>query len=367
MIHFLDLPNELICEIGSQVSLKTLQQLRLCNTRLKEALAPVLFTSVGLRITSSPTFRRVTFSRYVKYLSIGSWRSHDKVDLSPLYDFRNVRAVRWQLAGTESEQLVNRIFEYLSCLPYLSEFHFTSYHSSSFPIPFDRYLIRNLSVLSVQGPFYGDSLGVTPALFHLITNNPSLTSISLDVAWSSNPLHSSQLFEGLPPDFCSSLRHLRLPRWHVNISSACIRMMPVLSSLDVTLLPPSGIGNDALWILLREEGIRLRDLAVTVISQELVDYLQSYSGLETLVLSDVESDQTRNASEAFYQKVLPKHAQTLVSLTVDAQNTHEWCLTQKNAMAFQSCRNLMNLSVSVKAEDSIVVVRCDPFVILHPF
>ncbi|KAG7086278.1 hypothetical protein E1B28_002242 [Marasmius oreades] len=349
MTHLLDLPNEILCAIGSQVPAKSLKQLRLCNTRLKEALTPVLFASVVLGITPASTHISTAFNRYVKHLSIGSWRGHTKPDLTALNYLQNVRSVRWQLAGTESEQLVTKIFEYLYNLPYLSELHFSSYHSSSFPIPFDHYPIRNLSVLSVQGPFCGDSHSVTPALFRLITNNPSLTSMSLDVAWSPNPLHSNHLFDSLPPDSFLCLRHLRLPRWHVNISSACIRMMPALSSLDVTLLPPTGINNNVLWALLQEEGIHLKDLAVTVVSQELLDYLQSYSGLETLVLSDVESDRNLHTSDQFYQRVLPKHSQTLVSLSVDARNTQEWCLTRKNAAALQECQELKNLSVSVKS------------------
>ncbi|KAL0569943.1 hypothetical protein V5O48_012018 [Marasmius crinis-equi] len=359
MIHLFDLPNEVLCAIGIEVPVKTLKDLRLCNSRLREALAPVIFASVAIDIAPRAA-QAYACSRYVKRLSIGSWRQCSKqLDLSALRYLRNVRVVRWQLAGHESQETVTRIFGYLSSLPFLSELHFISYQPSLFPISFDRYPIRNLSVLSVQGPYSDGLLGITPSLFHLISNNPFLTSLSLDIAWSSNE-RFSDLMHNLPPDFFASLRHLRLPRWHVDISPACIKMMPNLVSLDVTLPPSPDADHNVLWAILREEHVYLKDLSVTVVTRELLDYLQSYTGLESFVLNDVESD--HSLSKQFYTKVLPKHAETLVSLTVDGRNNHEWCLTLENAKVFQGCKNLKDLSVAVKTDDLGVIETLLPSV-----
>ncbi|KAK1216946.1 hypothetical protein PQX77_020408 [Marasmius sp. AFHP31] len=229
----------------------------------------------------------------------------------------------------------------------LSELHFVSYQPSLYPIPFNRYPVTNLSVLSVQGPFSAESSGIPLALFDLITNNVALTSLSLDVAWTSGAQHFSRLADNLPSLFFSSLRHLRLPRWHVDISSAWIKMMPSLTSLDVT--PPSpGTDHSTLWTVLREENVHLKDLSVTVVTQELISYLKSYSGLHSLVLTDVESD--RFLSEQLYTQVIPKHAEMLVSLTVDGRNNDEWCLEAGHASVFRSCGKLKDLSVVIKAE-----------------
>ena len=131
--------------------------------------------------------------------------------------------------------------------------------------------------------------------------------------------------------------------------------MPSLTSLDVT--PPSSLSIDhsALWTALREESVQLKALSVTVVTQELFDYLKSYSGLHSLVLTDVVSDHA--VSEQLYTQVIAKHAGSLVSLTVDGRNNDEWCLEARYASVLRSCAKLKDLSVVIKGEDLNDIVR----------
>ncbi|KAJ4485378.1 hypothetical protein J3R30DRAFT_1349240 [Lentinula aciculospora] len=121
---------------------------------------------------------------------------------------------------------------------------------------------------------------------------------------------------------------------------------PFTQTLDTKL--------DALWTALSAQEIHLRSLILSRAANELtdafLDYLQSYSGLETLsfrgpwAYNDLEYD---SAADRFYRDVLPMHVDSLTKLEIRIVFESRWCFGAHNFHAFQSCRRLRCLWVKI--------------------
>ncbi|KAK7040319.1 hypothetical protein VNI00_009787 [Paramarasmius palmivorus] len=335
-----------------QLEVEDLRNLRRCDRRLGDALKPVLFASVRMDITSSlllEHFAKKPFSFGPSVLNLAiTMPPHFTSNLvkdgpralqileDALGKLSNVRAMRWNLNGTEDQPTIHAILSYMSNLSSLREWHLTGYTDLKFPFPFDYRPIRTLSVLSITGPFGR----IGRPLLHLIDANPALTSLTLDVAWSDSNQEAFS-FENLPD--MQRLEYLRLPRWKI---SAQTMPMPSLTALDLT----HTVAVTGLWAALQDQGIQLRNLTTSILDRDLLGYLESYAGIQNLALVDLGSSYDADAlTEALYERVVSLHGESLVSLTVESGivASEEWCLAKGNVKAFGKCHVLEYLSVSV--------------------
>ncbi|KAE9397882.1 hypothetical protein BT96DRAFT_791598, partial [Gymnopus androsaceus JB14] len=106
------------------------------------------------------------------------------------------------------------------------------------------------------------------------------------------------------------------------------------------------------WITLALEQIRLRSIVVSRYHgnvDAILDYIQSYSGLEILsLISPGWYDPTYNdAADRFYKDVLPMHEQSLVKLEVKPVFESRWCFGEHNIEVFRRCTKLRSLWVRV--------------------
>ncbi|KAJ4485398.1 hypothetical protein J3R30DRAFT_1351487 [Lentinula aciculospora] len=106
---------------------------------------------------------------------------------------------------------------------------------------------------------------------------------------------------------------------------------------------------NSLWDSLRLEHVQLRNLAAPFrITDALLDYITSYSGLESLSLISyrdwyVDGD---NASR-FYKRALPMHRSTLTKLELTPEHEDEWCFGTENVEVFSLMKRLRYLSVGI--------------------
>lgn len=110
---------------------------------------------------------------------------------------------------------------------------------------------------------------------------------------------------------------------------------------------------DALWVTLSLEQIRLRSLVVSRYHgnvDAILDYIQSYSGLEVLsLISPWWHNSTYNdAADRFYKEALPKHEKTLLKLELKPVFVSRWCFGEHNMDVFRRCVRLRSLWVRVE-------------------
>lgn len=117
------------------------------------------------------------------------------------------------------------------------------------------------------------------------------------------------------------------------------------------------------WNSLRASKIPLRELTTYTISDEMLAYLQSYSGLKSLSIDASVLPLERHSTHelellgaVLYQCVLPKHRNTLGSLHVVPPHAGEFCLQAKYMTPLLACQNLTTLKVGLEIVDKPKVV-----------
>jgi hypothetical protein len=132
----------------------------------------------------------------------------------------------------------------------------------------------------------------------------------------------------------------------------------VAKSPKLTSLHLLGDGAySAIWPILGSRacrGVRLRRLSTNTVTKELLTYLESYSGLQTLALVGVDAG-TREASdelaETFFGGLLARHSDTLYDLAFTAGYENNWSFGGRSVDSLLGLHKLETLRVSVNKED----------------
>ncbi|KAJ7636349.1 hypothetical protein FB45DRAFT_1137933 [Roridomyces roridus] len=109
-----------------------------------------------------------------------------------------------------------------------------------------------------------------------------------------------------------------------------------------------------LWSALAERGVQLTSLEVPTPDSALLDYLASYSSLESLMFSAGDDDAM---ADRFFAEILPNHATTLLSFICSARKRYQppcganWTFSRRNATAISNLKNLHTLEMSVPEYD----------------
>ncbi|KAF5352308.1 hypothetical protein D9758_011963 [Tetrapyrgos nigripes] len=282
----------------------------------------------------------------------------------------HLQAIRWCWRLKDSQWTLDTVMQSLSALRHVKEFHFLcapSVHRRSsqvappplipsIPLPD----LWDLEVLSVEVSF-GTRLAIdnasiiTPLVNHLCSRSKSLTSLHIrtgrDLLGDGRALD----FDSLDTSLHSSITHLSLG----GRSSRALQVAKIpsyFSNLTSLQLRSEYYDEESLKSLfsgLTAKQIHLRRLVLDDVNGSLLDYIESYSGLEVLSLagphwySQPEHD---DMADRFYRQILWLHHNTLQRLEIHPAFEGRWCFGENDSWSIERCRNLRHLSVKVNCD-----------------
>ncbi|KAF8871092.1 hypothetical protein BD779DRAFT_493488 [Infundibulicybe gibba] len=223
----------------------------------------------------------------------------------------------------------------------------------------------------------------------IIRASPNLTHLDL---WCSHAFfgeHTPTLHEVLssvPHERPLRLRHLSAAGYCVRLCQDVLPHLRFLESLELRAVPyvkdeersdyseeeiaksdrfSSSMGD--IWKTLEREGIRLTSLMAPV-DDDLLRYLSAADKPKRLSLLEANIDA---CAQNFFIHILPRYAQTLVSLEILATHEGLWCFGTHDLDVLRQCTKLAELSITVNTHGwrepvaDIVVSRPTPVFLPH--
>ncbi|KAJ7600435.1 hypothetical protein C8J56DRAFT_8929 [Mycena floridula] len=370
------------------------KRLRLTCKALNEAVNPKLFSTIYISFTSpriSQAFRLLkaldesttSISEHVKDLRIGfEWIVGQVVDrgetaknpnlLDPdsfpimkhiepaMMTLRALERVSFQVFPLSPAQKANffptvkYIFTGLGCLPLLSEVSLSfsiSLLSVEWPLLFLQRLpqLRKLSISARPT--------MTAAWIEKLVEWTKLEELTLDNQERDDPMglpDAVVILNFKPPTPWT----LHLSGWALDInhsSLANIRyQLRSLHTLHVGGLSAESL--ETLWKHMIYECIYLKDIAISTINEDFINYLKGYEGLEKLSMThlhfhDLFARVSAQLHAKFHAFALAKHTKSLQELTISSWDNMDWSVHEGDDTLYDSsilaCRNLIKLSMSV--------------------
>ncbi|KAK0466006.1 uncharacterized protein EV420DRAFT_806052 [Desarmillaria tabescens] len=203
---------------------------------------------------------------------------------------------------------------------------------------------KNLHSVKIWGEAYSYESVIGP----LVVNNPNL--IHLAIFGRSSALVTT---------FCKiqkyyKLRHLSITDLSIgcSIDATVPNLVPYLRHLRVTPTSDSSFIPTEFWTALTQRGILLATLLVHNATEALMEYLESYSGLEVLSLfpeGDAQAD-------AFYGRVLQQHVRTLRKVSIEITSRGKWCIGPLALDTLSRCTKLVELNMPIYMHHEVGVV-----------
>ncbi|KAJ7778677.1 hypothetical protein DFH07DRAFT_795555 [Mycena maculata] len=218
--------------------------------------------------------------------------------VSALASMHNIQTVVWTVHANDPDWVREAICDSLNTLPLLSDLQ-----------------------LKTEG---GVHLGLTPV--------PSLTKLRIEsLDW--RPVEMVQ-------DICQVVgRSHHLSSLHLSGTSDWSKVWTLLRA---TLLRPKDSAR-----------IHLKELTTSFVTSDLLTYLHSYSGLESISLETSQNHRPKPdpLADRFFGTVLASHALTLVELSCPAGHEGRWSFGPHNVDAILPLRKLEILHLSVNPQD----------------
>ncbi|KAL0576468.1 hypothetical protein V5O48_005511 [Marasmius crinis-equi] len=254
----------------------------------------------------------------------------------------------------ETSHMENKIVETLASLPFVSEFLLGYIRPPLTPtIPLENFRGGQLRKLVIDGSFrvappehdFLDSL--SEMLFH----NPRISHLELNLhdLTLPSPFQFSDLFRTRPLPHILSVQTLILDGWSFDLTPDVLVHLQYLRRLSlfsgVTIEPEC-------WSNLKKDGVFLRHIHICQLDDEVLDYLESFSGLETLSFNQsfnlgTGTEQSRALAQRFYERVLPRHEDSLRELRVQPYtDAHEWGTGLNNVGFLGGLKQLEVLEIS---------------------
>jgi hypothetical protein len=151
------------------------------------------------------------------------------------------------------------------------------------------------------------------------------------------------------------LRSLSLSQCLVRLDKLTLPHLSQLTSLTLTRVQHEDLDSDCtpvssspheIWTAFLSSSIRLEELTHDVVTNSLIDYLSSYSGLKKLGLKANGFHNQKASDEAagqFFNRALPRHMESLEVLNLEAPYAGAWCYTMHSPMLIQKCVKLRYL------------------------
>jgi hypothetical protein len=240
---------------------------------------------------------------------------------------KNMTCFRWVISGDDPAWLVESVMQAVACLPNLTELDvWASYTCRAPPIPLG--VFGNLSKLSVKWDSYDDVL--ISQIATVIANSPHLKSLSVDnqVYQSDDAFALCKLFEKLSVKNPLRLEHLDIRHIDATVDQIVLPHLTHLTSFRSRLVLDDFPVAQRVWTSFLVNNVRLSDVEIEgVVTEEMMLYLSSFSGLKRLVLHELNTDSdmiTENTKNMLFTEVLPKHVNSLQTLDIMGYNEDEW-------------------------------------------
>ncbi|KAE9403825.1 hypothetical protein BT96DRAFT_973460 [Gymnopus androsaceus JB14] len=382
-VSLLDLPNELLYKIIDLLETPDLQTLSSAARKLHPLVDPTLYATVEIKLFNDsirficnehkvkPSKSQLQYARSLFITTDQPYYPNDKLgptkrwkdrinlpDLfgpsaeKPLNELRDVilsldkvNSVRWTVRPISGDRSNNgtslnfdSILKLLASLPALDTFTFNvCYPYWSYLLKNTRFGLENLHGLkSLSFTGFGSEkfwFAVIDPLIVVVRNSPELEELSLPLVCRDNgKLSLGYFLRSFPTTQPLKLRKLSLHTdvQNLQIDHASGIHLKNLTNLDINsplgpsvYWPPALTNNDeGLWAILGHYRIKLRHIHAPV-TAELIDYLQTYSGVENLRLYGTVVDEVLVHR---FRDVLHLHATSLkVKLnTYLVQGTGRW-------------------------------------------
>ncbi|KAJ7127530.1 hypothetical protein C8R43DRAFT_1027552 [Mycena crocata] len=323
-----DLCAELLGDIGRQLDEADQKHFRLVCVDLRRAMDPIFYSSFHLKtdqlrldytraILEAIVKNEIGWSRYTKTLTItigkipqpevkteykpdGVVASKTSLDLlsAALLSMKNIETVLWDIADSVA---IPTICGVLNNLPHLAhlELQLRRLDVKVTDLPLAQ--VSGLRALKVSTPS-GSSLD-TQSIWRLIRQNRGLTTVHLfgESQWAK------------------------------------------------------------VWTAVRAQinpSIRLKDVATNLVTTDLLTYLASYDGVESLRLQTPDGRNRHEAdafADIFCEQVLPRHTNSLVYLSCPSAYESRWSFGVSNADVVARLHELEYLEMSVDAGELLNV------------
>ncbi|KAL0574930.1 hypothetical protein V5O48_007031 [Marasmius crinis-equi] len=276
---------------------------------------------------------------------VQQWESSLSVFTSWRISYQDLEFPFKEIAGGMQTWRHTAVLEPLSRITELKTLALYSEAPLGIPLPPLRGF-RHLESLTIGGNWAIDKQTVETNLSPMLYDNPNLTSLSLRADLSSPDF--SLLFPS-PKGTGPRLRHLHLEEWNFTVTPTVLPHLRHLRSLE---LPYGFFGDklyDTIWPPFQGHAIHLTQITVNVIDSQFLDYMESFSGLEVLVIKCYTENEL---ASRLYEVSLPKHRDTLHTIELTAwDDQSELAIGLPNSGTFSSYEKLVSLSVVVLAED----------------
>ncbi|KAF8665265.1 hypothetical protein AX16_000286 [Volvariella volvacea WC 439] len=317
----------------------------------------------------------------------------------------NIQTASWIIQRPHSKQAMNTVMDYLTSVSSLRNFHLK--FACEFPLFSDLSRLSKLQRISIDGTNSDDFTGLAArSLSRAISASPKLTHLQLHSGLFRVDADSPtirDLFSALPRDQTLRLTHLNLGGFRTQVSNEALRHLHCLRSLtlyDVLTEEPTGTGYSSylpilpsptspattlygsdesettnsgsptetrdktdhddlqpretgteinFWTHLRQAEIHLESLTIDFMDDDVLDYLQSYSGLKHLALKRIASLNPGTVVSRFFSTILPKHKDTIESLVIMPLYEGKWCHNRAYDSILQQCLRLTELGWAVNA------------------
>jgi hypothetical protein len=257
----------------------------------------------------------------------------------------------------------------LTSLSHIQELQLTVHGGPIPPLQLGR--LSGLKKISIDGTGCSD---IISGLAQAIAKSLELVHLEVytDTYGSENTaLH--ELLSKIPQGSLLRLTHLVLGGQFVLINSHTLSQLRSLVHIDLYRLyepwyqstdvdPPSFISD--ICAKLNREEIHLKHVVVNNVDDVVLDYLQSYSGLETLQVSSTGSStaaQSDSLAYRFYHSVLPKHVNSIQVLELHPSYEGGWCYNLDDVfVVLAQCNKLRSLSIALTSGAVEVAEELDP-------
>ncbi|KAF7345738.1 F-box domain-containing protein [Mycena venus] len=330
----LDLSVELLQQIASELNKADQERIRIVGSRyLAYAMEPLLFSSIVLKTHALCQDDNLRVLEALTVTGEAGWAPCVRT----LVIRRSIREEDIQLEDSDAamEDLLVRAFASL------------------------------VNVRTVIWDVYQlDPVWHRRAISRFSTTRPCLEDLQLEVRGNVD----LQLM-GLPP-----LRKLKIGTLYLRPARMADDICQVIArSHSLTYLHLVGSHHWAkIWTMLGtspELGIHPKHLHTDVVTPDLLTYLASYSGLESLSLQNHDNginarDNSDQLADIFFTTVLPNHTQTLVELSCPVGFPSRWSFGPHNVENILALQRLKGLDMSLRGftgeEDATLLLQSVP-------
>ncbi|KAH9474335.1 hypothetical protein JR316_0012793 [Psilocybe cubensis] len=304
-----------------------------------------------------------------------------------LKSLKNLRSISWNIHQYDEQWVQCTVMNAIQTLPNLRSVRI-EVDWARIPLPLHRLRgLRDITIIDSTIPSNSGNIYETyQNLGKMLARSPGLVGLNIQRGgYDCTHVDTSASLHHLLRCYPSSqtplrLKHLVMNRMFVKLDAITLPHLHYLKSLDLSnVLEPHHITNiehltvdskicssctqlhgsqklvgssvDGIWDALTNLGIELEVLKVRKVTQSLLNYLESYSGIKRLhILSSAHPTSPTEydaLASRFFGTSLGMHIRTIEKLDIEAANEGLWCFGPHNMSVIASCTALVFLGIPI--------------------